>query len=424
MPRRYHLCGRSAPCNGRAVTMANFRYRAMTRNGEVVNGSIAASSAAEVAERVEYLGLIPIETVLDDGRRASQRLRFTFLTQPRPADVTVFTSDLALLLQTGARINDALELLSSDADIGRLRATVGKLTSAILAGESFAGALAHHPALFSPMYVELARVGETSGTLANILEVLAAERTRAEALRRRFSDALRYPAFVLAAAGAVLLFFLTFVLPQFGDVLRDFNAKLDSIVLGFLALSDFLRAHTSAVFVSLIVVIGGCWILFRQPMVRSVILDMVGHVPFVSRILNFHRTSVFCRNLGVLLSSGVPLTVTLRILADLMATTSTSPAWAKTVDLVRHGGKLSEALAKSQAIPPMAIRTLRLGEESGQLPMLAQRVAEFYEAKLQRSLDRLVGIAGPVAIVGISIVVGGLIVSVMTALLSVSQVVG
>ncbi len=404
--------------------MANFRYRAMTRNGEVVNGSLAASSAAEVAERVEYLGLIPIETIRDDRPPASQRLTFALLSQPRPGDVTVFTGDLGLLLQTGARINDALELLSSDADIGRLRATVGKLSSDILAGESFASALAHHPALFSPMYIELARVGEASGTLVNILEVLAAERTRAEALRRRLTDALRYPAFVFAAAGAVLLFFLTFVLPQFGAVLRDFNAKLDPIVVGFLDLSDFLRAHTVAVFASLITLIGGGWYLVRQPKVRGFIMDALAHVPLFSRILNFHRTSVFCRNLGVLLASGVPLTVTLRILADLMATTGGSAAWTKTVDLVRHGGKLSEALAKTQALPPMAIRTLRLGEDSGQLPMLAQRVAEFYEAKLQRSLDRLVGIAGPAAIVTISIIVGGLIVSIMTALMSVSQIVG
>jgi general secretion pathway protein F len=338
--------------------------------------------------------------------------------------VTVFTGDLALLLQTGARINDSLELLSSDADIGRLRATVGKITSTILAGESFADALAHHPSLFSPMYVELTRVGEASGTLVNILEVLAAERSRAEALRRRVSDALRYPAFVFAAASAVLFFFLTFVLPQFADVLREFNAKLDPVVVGFLAISEFLRAHAAVVFTGLIPVIGGGWALIRQPKVRSKMFDISGRVPFISRILTFHRTSLFCRNLGVLLASGVPLTVTLRILADLMATAGRSAAWSRTVELVRHGGKLSEALAKTEAIPPMAIRTLRLGEESGQLPMLAQRVAEFYEAKLQRSLDRLVGIAGPAAIVVISIIVGGLIVSVMTALMSVSQIVG
>jgi general secretion pathway protein F len=137
----------------------------------------------------------------------------------------------------------------------------------------------------------------------------------------------------------------------------------------------------------------------------------------------FHRTALFCRNLGVLLSSGVALTSTLRILTDIMATTGDVTVWMKTVDRVRHGGKLSDALLDTAALPTMAIRMLRLGEETGQLPMLAGRVAEFYEAKLQRSLDRVVGVAGPLAIVAISIVVGGLIVSVMTALLSVSQIV-
>jgi general secretion pathway protein F len=404
--------------------MMTFRYRALTPNGEVVSGSMSAPSAAEVAERVEYLGLIPIETIREEGGTGGLSWNFTILSLPRPEDVTIFTGDLALLLQTGARINDALELLAADADIGRLRPTVAKLTAAILSGESFADALAHHPALFPPMYVELARVGESSGTLVNILEVLGAERVRADALRRRFTDALRYPAFVLAAASAVLLFFLTFVLPQFGAVLRDFNTKLDPILAGFLSLSEFLRDHTTALAVALTLLIGGGWFFLRRPKVRGAIMGALAHLPFVGRVLEFHRTTVFCRNLGVLLASGVPLATTLRILADLMATTGRSAAWSGTVDLVRHGGKLSDALAKTQALPPMAIRTLRLGEDSGQLPMLAQRIAEFYEAKLQRSLDKLVGIAGPAAIIGISIIVGGLIVSVMTALMSVSQVVG
>ena len=187
--------------------MSTFRYRALTANGDVVSGSISATTAAEVAERVEYLGLIPIETVREEAGSGGISWDFSVFSRPRPEDVTIFTGDLALLLQTGARINDALELLSADADIGRLRPTVSKLTAAILAGESFADALARHPALFPPMYVELVRVGETSGTLVGILEMLGAERVRADALRRRFTDALRYPAFVLAAASAVLLFF-------------------------------------------------------------------------------------------------------------------------------------------------------------------------------------------------------------------------
>ena len=155
----------------------------------------------------------------------------------------MFTLDLALLLKAGARLDDALELLATDIDVGRLRPIVAKIRASILSGESFAEALAHHPALFPPMYVALVRVGEASGTLDQILEVLAGERARAEALRRKLGDALRYPAFVLFAAGCVLIFFLMFVLPQFAAVLRDFSAKLDPIVLMFIGLSEFLRAQ-------------------------------------------------------------------------------------------------------------------------------------------------------------------------------------
>jgi general secretion pathway protein F len=163
--------------------------------------------------------------------------------------------------------------------------------------------------------------------------------------------------------------------------------------------------------------------VLRRPGARAAMFRLAARLPLVRSVLMFHRTGLFCRNLGVLLSSGVALTSTLRILTDIMATTGDVTVWMKTVDRVRHGGKLSDALLDTAALPTMAIRMLRLGEETGQLPMLAGRVAEFYEAKLQRSLDRVVGVAGPLAIVAISIVVGGLIVSVMTALLSVSQIV-
>src|SRR6185437_6771978 len=209
--------------------MPNFQYRAMTQSGEIVSGSIAAATTAEVARRIEYLGLVPIETVAERSATFS-RATIAFLNRPRFEDVTVFTRDLALLLRAGARLHDALDLLANDVDVGRLRPTVGKIRSAVLAGDSFAEAIARHAALFPPMYVSLVRVGEASGSLDNILELLANERIRAGALRRKLLDALQYPAFVLVAACGVLFFFLLFVLPQFSVVLRDFNAKLDPVV--------------------------------------------------------------------------------------------------------------------------------------------------------------------------------------------------
>ena len=160
----------------------------------------------------------------------------------------------------------------------------------------------------------------------------------------------------------------------------------------------------------------------RQPAARASAADAFARLPLVRPALSYRRTSLFCRNLSLLLASGVTLPASLRILADMIATSGDASVWSQLVDKVRQGGKLSDALAQTRALPAMAVRTLRLGEDAGQLPMLAGRIADFYDSKLQRSLDRLVGVIGPAAIIVISLIVGGLIVSVMTALLSVNQI--
>jgi general secretion pathway protein F len=403
--------------------VASFHYRALTQAGEVVRGSISAPTVAEVLRQVEYLGFVPIEAVNDDGRTAASRFNFTFLNRPRAEDITIFTRDLALLLKAGARLDAALELLSNDLDIGRLRPIIGKVRSSILGGESFAEAISHHLATFPEVYVALVRVGEAAGTLDHILEVLAAERQRTEALRRKLAEASRYPVFILFAAGCVLTFFLLFVLPQFAAVLRGFQAHLDPIVVFFLGLSDFVRSHGSLIATLAVIVLAVGWRLVGRADVQRIAWNAMARLPLLSSLLTFHTTGMFCRNLGLLLSSGMTLSAALRILVDVLHRRGRPEAWALVADQVRHGGKLSDSLANAKALPPTAVRMLRLGEETGQLAELSSRIAEFYEAKLQRSLDRIIGIAGPAAIIGISIVVGGLIVSVMTSLLSVSQIV-
>jgi general secretion pathway protein F len=404
--------------------MPNFRYRALTQGGEIVSGVIAASSTAEVTRRIEYLRLVLIDTVVEDGSRRGFGLNLNLGSQGRSEEVTIFTLDLALILKAGARLDEALELLATDVDIGRLRSTVTKVRASVLSGESLADALSRHTALFPPIYVALIRVGEASGKLDHILELLANERSRAETLRRKLADALRYPAFLLFAASCVLIFFLMFVMPQFGGVLHDFGAKISPIVAFFLGLSEFMAEHKQLLASLLLaVLLAGLW-LARQARVRTTVLTAVSRLPVVRSAFAYYRTALFCRNLAVLLGAGVALTATLRILAEMMATTGHAAVWTSIVEKVRQGGKLSEALADQASLPAMAIRMLRLGEETGQLPTLASRIAEFYETKLHRRLDRVVGIVGPLAIIGISIVVGGLIVSVMTSLLSVSQLVG
>src|SRR6201990_3333815 len=233
----------SQPC-GECVP--NYRYRALTQSGEIVNGTLSAPTSAEVARRIEYLRLLPIETVEEKGAKATSG-GFGLCGRPRAAEITTFTRDMALLLKAGARLDDALELLSADADVGRMRPVVGKLRAALLSGESLAGAVADHSALFPPMYGAMVRAGEVSGTLDQVLDMLGAERARSELMRRKLTDAMQYPAFVLVAAAGVMLFFLLFVLPQFSSVLQDFGAKSDTALSVFIRLSDFLRANAASV---------------------------------------------------------------------------------------------------------------------------------------------------------------------------------
>ncbi len=284
----------------------------------------------------------------------------SIFNQPKAEDVTIFTRDLALLLRAGARINDGLELLAADPDFGRLRPVVAEIRSHVIAGESFAEALARHEGLFPAMYVALIRVGEASGSLDQVLEVLADERSRTEALKRRLGDAIRYPLFVLSAAGCVLLFFLTFVLPQFASVLPDFGAKVDPIILTFLNLSTFLRNNSDVVLAALAAAIAGGWLLLRQQNVRRGIVNAVTQLPAIREVMKFYRTSLFCRNLGLLLGSGVNLTTTLRILVDMMASTGPSavwtdagrpgPPWRKTVGCaIRYQGAAADGGADAAA---------------------------------------------------------------------------
>lgn len=403
--------------------MPTFRYRALRQTGEIVSGSISAPTAAEVDRRIEYLGLVPIDAVSEEGNRPASRFSFALLNRPRAEDVTIFTRDLALLLKAGVRLDTALELLATDID-GRLRPIIAKVRASVLGGESFTDALSHHPVVFPSIYVALVRVGEASGTLEHILDVLANERERAESHRRKLTEALSYPAFVLFAAACVLIFFLLFVLPQIAGVLRDYGAELDPIVEFFLGFSDFVRWQGDLIAAFLAIVVGIGWLMSRRANVRPAVMRNLARLPLVKSIVTFHTTALFCHNLGVLLGSGVTLSAALRILVELMDRHGYPAAWTQVADRVRHGSKLSGALADAGALPAVAVRMLRLGEETGQLPMLSARVAEFYEAKLRRRLDRIVGIAGPAAIITISIVVGGLIVSVMTSLLSVSKMVG
>src|SRR5262249_12994125 len=157
--------------------------------------------------------------------------------------------------------------------------------------------------------------------------------------------------------------------------------KLDPVVETFLGLSDLLRSHGDAIAITGLTGLAFGWLLLRRAPVRQGFLGVLMRLPLVRPVVTFHVSALFCRNLGVLLGSGMTLSSALRILTDMMQRTGHSAAWSHVFGRVRQGSKLSDALVEVNALPAMAVRMLKLGEETGQLPMLAGRIAEFYEAK-------------------------------------------
>src|SRR5262249_23157206 len=161
---------------------------------------------------------------------------------------------------------------------------------------------------------------------------------------------------------------------QFSSVLQDFGGKSDSALSVFIHLSEFLRGNATEVLTVSALFIAAVWWLLRRPGAGAAVVGAVSPVPGVASIFQVFPTTLFRRSLGVLLGSGVDLSATLRILVDIMAVTGSAVTWSAAADRVRHGGKLSDALSASNNLPPMAVRMLRLGEETGQLPSLAGRV--------------------------------------------------
>jgi general secretion pathway protein F len=397
-----------------------FKYRAMSKSGTVVAGTIAAGTSVEALRQVERSGLYPIEARPEETQRY-WNLRFSLTRKCRPEDVTFFTQDLALLLRAGVRLDAALELLAKDMKSSALGSVVAALREAVLAGKSLSRALAAHPEAFPPTYVALVRIGELSGALDRILETLAVERGRAEKWRRMLQSALRYPVFVLFASLAVLTFFVAFVLPQFSFVLRDLPGSSATTLSFFIGVAEWINSSMSELAVLGGVGLLGLIYLGRTAWFRSATLKWALKMPGLRGTLQSYRAVMFCRNLSILLTGGVPLSSCLRTLEEMRVLDGADFEMRALSDRVRQGARLTDVLVEMKLLPDPAIRLLRLGEESGELASLAGRVADYFETRLQRNLEHISELVGPVTVIAISVVVGTLVISIMTALLSITQ---
>ncbi len=399
--------------------MPQFRYRAIAQGGGIVDGELEAPTRAEVVQRIEYLGhlLIDVEDAAAGRFGSKSAIRGQ---KPRSRDVTLFLRQLSLLIAAGLTLEAALQTLSED-DVKAISWFAGSLRGAIASGESFAEALERHPAIIAPAYIATVRAGEASGKLDAVLNAIVEDRTRREHLADRLKAAITYPLFLITAAMLILFFFLLFVVPQFEPVFKDLGGRLNGGAAFVIAASSWLRANLNAFLGGCIAFMFATWLVLRQRDMRARLLGVVAAIPGIAGTLRDQRTARLVGTLALLVDNGVSLPTTLKILRDIVA----EPHYAAALDLVheqvRNGRRFSDALAQTDLLPPLAQRMLRVGDETGDLASIARHAANFYEHRLGLGLDRLMGLIGPATIILVSVLIGALIVSIMSALLSITD---
>src|SRR5882757_611641 len=242
--------------------MPHFRYRALTRAGEVVVGEVEAPSREEVLRRIEYLGHLPIETeTASKGILGSSGWN---VKKANARDITIFLRQLALLVGSGLTLEAALQTLSDDNGNKAVAKFSGALRSSIAAGDGFAEALERHTTIIEPIYIAMVRAGEASGKLDAVLQAIVQDRTRKELLGDRINSAIRYPLFLVGSAVLILFFFLLYVVPQFEPVFRDLGGKLNAGAAFVLTASTWLTANLNFFLGSIVVVVLVVWLVFSR----------------------------------------------------------------------------------------------------------------------------------------------------------------
>jgi general secretion pathway protein F len=397
--------------------MAEFSYKALDGRKQFVSGQLQAASMAAAIDQLIELGYVPLSTAPSASFRGAGWKRFIPQPTVSKREITILLQDLALLLRSGLPLDDGLRLLTDNTS-GVMARVIRQMRRTIGSGTNFADALQSQPATSLPDLVAIVKSAEAAGNLEQALSHVAQERMKQERVNAKIRSAVRYPIFLLVVSVAVLLFFLIFVVPQFADVIRDFGAQPDPLVTTVMAISDGLRNNGQVILALGLFLAAGALLAWRSQTVRPKFVALFSRVPGIRGVVLLRRTTHFARGLGMLLGHGVTLTDALRLLSEAHVGDDRLRVVS---DHIRRGGRLVDAIEKTNFVPPLAARMLRVGEESGSLDVVAARCADYYEAKLTEQVDKLAGIVGPAAIVLISSLVGTLIVSVMSTLLSINR---
>ena len=400
-----------------------YRYTGYTRAGAITEGRLQAISLEDAIEMLWERGLTPLET-REDGARASERWwRLELLSQRKPSrrDVASFTREFATLAQSDIPLDDALRIVSEQSGTTRMQPVIASLLEAVLDGAHLSDAMARHPEAFQDDYVNMARVGEASGNMARVFGELADLLERRLDLAGRLTSALVYPCVLIVMALASIIVVMGVLVPNLAPMFAESGRSMPAMV----ALIVRMR-ETWPLIVTVALVMGmgafgiGATMLRSNQMRRAADRILLG-LPLAGTLSAEQNFARFTRTLGSLLRTGVPMLPALASARSAVRNRHIGSSLEASLETVRDGQSLGRALLGRPGIPRVALRMIMVGEETGKLDEMLLRTAFVLEQQSQRRIERLMTLLTPALTIAIAGLVGGLMLTVMNAILSVNE---
>jgi len=401
--------------------MPTFKYRAYSGSGDLLEGEIEARTSEEAEDALFRRGLTPFET-REAKPAGAGRLQVTIGKRGlSAAQVASFTREFATLEQADVPLDQSLRILAAQGATPALRELAQEILSRIVDGASLSDALSRRPDVFGPDYVNVVREGETVGKVGPALSDLADMLERGLELRARVQSALIYPALLITlaivATGVVLGTLVPSIAPIFADNGKDMPSGLQFIL--------DVQANAGTIGLVVVAIAGAIALFFKmaqsRPTWQIAIARFYLRIPVVGSLLAQFATARFSRTLGSMLKAGVPLLQGLESARTAVANKFLNNELADVIEAVRGGASLSSSIANVPHIPAVATQMMTIGEETAQLGDMLLRVAAMFERETQRSIERAMGLLTPALTIFIAAVVGGLIMTVMDAVLSIND---
>jgi type IV pilus assembly protein PilC len=331
--------------------------------------------------------------------------------------LTTFTRQLATLVDAGLPLLRGLRVLEKQERNATLKGILAKLALSIEGGSTFSEGLAQHPKVFNRLFVNMVKAGELGGVLEVVLKRLAEFSEKAQKIKGKVKAALFYPIAVLIVATAIMILLMVFVVPQFKNVFGGMGMKLPGFTLFVMAISDMIKDHileTMGILVVLVIL----FLLFIKTKFGRLVWDKCKlKMPAVGPVISKVAISRFCRTLGTLVSSGVPILQALTIVKETAGNVVISNAVVKVHESVKEGETITAPLEGSGVFPPMVVSMVDVGEQTGALPEMLLKIADNYDEEVDNAVAAMTSLLEPIMIVFLAVIVGSIVIAMFLPLI-------